>query len=166
MIFKTSWSSIHLFGQGYMFSFAYNLNLDFSFNWAKDWQQSDVSSKVFIINEWRGRCWKNNLWYTKLIVDALNHIVPLGLAVEVWVPYLLDRFILRHYSMFMYIGVAAFVEVRAAIIGGLVYNKLFSNLLNMKFMGQNSFFLGENWRAYFFILFSDKNQITVVSFSV
>ena len=61
MIFKTSWSSIHLFGQGYMFSFAHLGDLDFSFNWAKDWQQSDVSSKAFILNEWRGRCWENNL---------------------------------------------------------------------------------------------------------
>jgi hypothetical protein len=41
MIFKTSWSSIHLFGQGYMFSFAHLGDMDFSFNWAKDWQQSD-----------------------------------------------------------------------------------------------------------------------------
>jgi hypothetical protein len=61
MIFSnTSWSSIHLFGQAYMFSFAHLGDVDFSFHWKRDWQVCDAESKVFGLNETRGRCWKNN----------------------------------------------------------------------------------------------------------
>ena len=61
MLFQnTTWSSIHLFGQGYMFSFAHLGDMDFSFHWKSDWQVGDSESKVFGLNETRGRCWRNN----------------------------------------------------------------------------------------------------------
>lgn len=41
MIFRTTWSSIHLFGQEYMFSFAHMVDIDFSFHWKNDWQVCD-----------------------------------------------------------------------------------------------------------------------------
>ena len=60
MIFRTTWSSIHLFGQEYMFSFANMVDIDFSFHWKNDWQVCDSESKVFGLNENRGRCWGDN----------------------------------------------------------------------------------------------------------
>ena len=60
MIFQnTTWSSIHLFGQAYIFSFAF-LDIDFSFNWKSDWQVCYDESRIFGLNENRGRCWRNN----------------------------------------------------------------------------------------------------------
>jgi len=62
MIFKnTCWSSIYLFSQGYMFSFAHLGDMDFSFNWTRHWQTSDNLSKAFSLNENRGRCWRRNV---------------------------------------------------------------------------------------------------------
>jgi hypothetical protein len=61
MIFQnTTWSSIHLFGQGYMFSFAHLGDMDFSFHWKSDWQVCEGESKVFSLDETRGRCWREN----------------------------------------------------------------------------------------------------------
>lgn len=61
MIFRsTTWSSIHLFNEGYMFSFAHLGDMDFSFHWKSDWQVCDGESKVFSLDETRGRCWGDN----------------------------------------------------------------------------------------------------------
>lgn len=62
MIFKnTSWSSIYLFSQGYMYSFAHVGDMDYSFHWTRHWQASDNLSKVFTLNESRGRSWGKNV---------------------------------------------------------------------------------------------------------
>ena len=62
MIFKnTSWSSIYLFSQGYMYSFAHVGDMDYSFHWTRHWQASDNLCKVFTLNESRGRSWGKNV---------------------------------------------------------------------------------------------------------
>jgi hypothetical protein len=43
-----------------MFSFAHMVDIDFSFHWKNDWQVCDSESKVFGLNENRGRCWGDN----------------------------------------------------------------------------------------------------------
>jgi len=102
-----------------MYSYAHIGDMDFSFNWKKHWQQSEGSSKVFSLNEWRGRSWNRNLWFTKWIAVALNHIDLAGLAAEDQVRFLSGNIILHHFFMSTYIGAAAFVEVKEAISGGL-----------------------------------------------
>jgi hypothetical protein len=62
MIFKnTSWSSIYLFNEGYMYSYAHLGDMDYSFHWKSHWQTSDQFIKVFSLNENRGRCWSRNV---------------------------------------------------------------------------------------------------------
>lgn len=61
MIFRsTTWSSIHLFNEGYMFSFAHLGDMDFSFHWKSDWQVCYGESNIFGLDETRGRCWREN----------------------------------------------------------------------------------------------------------
>jgi hypothetical protein len=43
-----------------MFSFAHLGDMDFSFHWKSDWQVCDGESKVFSLDETRGRCWGDN----------------------------------------------------------------------------------------------------------
>ena len=131
MIFRnTSWSSIYLFNIGYMYSFAHIGDMDFSFNWTRHFQQSNGVSKVFTLNEWRGRCWSKNVWFTKLIADAQNLIVHLGLAAEEWVLCLLGKVILLLCFIYMCTGAVVSVAVKEAIIDGhLIFELNYDYLL-------------------------------------
>lgn len=62
MIFKnTSWSSIALFAEGFIFNFSFVDDMDYSFNWTKHYQTSEHHSNLFSKNEWRARSWKRDL---------------------------------------------------------------------------------------------------------
>jgi hypothetical protein len=61
MFRNSSWSSIRLFGAEYMYSFAHAEDVDFSFNWKEDWQESVSETNYIFGNSHRSRSWKNNL---------------------------------------------------------------------------------------------------------
>lgn len=59
---NTSWASISLFNSGFMFSFAFIGEMDFSFNWSLHHQASkdlDIR-RCFTLNNYRGRSWAND----------------------------------------------------------------------------------------------------------
>jgi hypothetical protein len=61
MFRNSSWSSIRLFESEYMYSFAHAEDVDFSFNWTKDWQESGSETNYIFGNSHRSRSWNNNL---------------------------------------------------------------------------------------------------------
>ena len=59
---NTSWSSIYLFNRGFMFSFAFIGDMDFSFHWQLQHQASEDLNlrRCFSLGNYRGRSWAND----------------------------------------------------------------------------------------------------------